>query len=164
VIFLDLDILITTIVTSTAAIVAIIGGFLVSRVISLSSEQNVAESRLLDIREEYNKLYDQNQLMSLSGQGEHLIAIELKSLKEQVKKQEQIVKRNSKPAGIWSGLVVLFYACVVGIGWPSTLLPYTENMYNDDLTKKVLLIFFFSEIIIIFIYLAINMRKLTRNL
>ncbi|WP_263406693.1 hypothetical protein [Niallia endozanthoxylica] len=36
---MDLNSLITTIISSSAALVAIIGGFLVSRVIALSSEQ-----------------------------------------------------------------------------------------------------------------------------
>lgn len=46
---MELDSLITTIVTSTAALIAIIGGFLVSRVISLSSEQNGIKRRVREI-------------------------------------------------------------------------------------------------------------------
>lgn len=46
---MDLNGLISTIISSTAALVAIIGGFLVSRVISLSSEKNSIVRRLREI-------------------------------------------------------------------------------------------------------------------
>ncbi|TYS14281.1 hypothetical protein FZC78_19185 [Rossellomorea vietnamensis] len=161
---MDLNILITTIVTSTAALVAIIGGFLVSRIISLSSEQNAAEKRLQEIEEEHKTLKSQQQLMNLTGQGDQIIRTELQSLEEQKLKQKSKIESNSKPAGIWSGLVVLFYACLVGICWPSMLLPYPLDTFNDGLTKNVLLILFYSELFVIFLYLVINIRKLTRNL
>lgn len=46
---MDLNILISSIITGTSALVAIIGGFLVSRVISLSSERSAIERRLREI-------------------------------------------------------------------------------------------------------------------
>lgn len=46
---MDLNNLITTIVSSTAGIVAIIGGFLVSRVISLSNDQGFLKRKLDDL-------------------------------------------------------------------------------------------------------------------
>lgn len=49
---MNLEILISTIVTSTAALIAIIGGFLVSRVITLSSEQNGTKRKLKEIKNE----------------------------------------------------------------------------------------------------------------
>lgn len=60
---MDLDSLITTIVTSTAALIAIIGGFLVSRVISLSSEQNAIRRRIKEINGElYIKKKQKNEV------------------------------------------------------------------------------------------------------
>lgn len=50
--FIDLNNLITTIISATAALVAIIGGFLVSRVITLSSEKNAIVRRLREIDSE----------------------------------------------------------------------------------------------------------------
>lgn len=47
---MDLNPLITTIVTATAALTAIIGGFLISRVITLSSEQSSIRRRLREIK------------------------------------------------------------------------------------------------------------------
>lgn len=46
---MDLNILISTIITATAALVAIIGGFLVSRVITMASEKQSIERRLKEI-------------------------------------------------------------------------------------------------------------------
>src|SRR5690606_37056110 len=51
-------ILISTIVTSTAALIAIIGGFLVSRVITLSSEQNGINRKLREINNEITSKED----------------------------------------------------------------------------------------------------------
>lgn len=47
---MDLSELIATIVTSTAALIAIIGGFLISRVITLASEQSGIRRRLREMR------------------------------------------------------------------------------------------------------------------
>lgn len=55
---MNLDILISTIVTSTAALIAIIGGFLVSRVITLSSEQNGIKRKLRELSNEINAKKD----------------------------------------------------------------------------------------------------------
>lgn len=46
---MDLNLLIATVVTATAALIAIIGGFLISRVITLSSEQSGIRRRLREI-------------------------------------------------------------------------------------------------------------------
>src|SRR5699024_3830435 len=52
--YMNLEVLISTIVTSTAALIAIIGGFLVSRVITLSSEQNGINRKLRELNNEIN--------------------------------------------------------------------------------------------------------------
>ncbi|WP_440969653.1 hypothetical protein ACSS6N_15105 [Peribacillus frigoritolerans] len=57
---MDLNTLISTIIASTAGLVAIIGGFLVSRVISLSSEQTGIKRR---IREINNDLHARKELV-----------------------------------------------------------------------------------------------------
>ena len=53
-----MDALITTIITSTAALTAIIGGFLVSRVITLSSEQNGINRKIRELTNEINAKQD----------------------------------------------------------------------------------------------------------
>src|SRR5690625_383178 len=83
----------------------------------------------------------------------------------ELRKEEQIKILNDygRPSGIWGVLFVLFYAFIVGIAYPSMLLSYPKNLYNDVLTKWFLLSLFFSHLIILFIYLAISMYKLTKN-
>ena len=51
---MDLNMLISTIITATAALTAIIGGFLVSRVITLASDKNSIKRRLREIESELN--------------------------------------------------------------------------------------------------------------
>lgn len=290
---MDLNNLITTIISSTAALVAIIGGFLVSRVISLSSEQNsikrkireidndifakkeLAESvkeylfeddlddfvtkenilrmfeekslediidedgytglckeelepyfeQLEDIINEmlymieksgteyetlgelyklnnikypnrkdwYDKVYDAivelNEPKSKDGSFiSDMFASVLKSpdtspniyyrdkekeldrlsddiriLDLQKDGQLKILDDYGKPKWIWSGLFVLIYASIVGIVFPSTLLPYPAETYDDSLTKWTILGLFFSQLLVLFIYLGLAMRKLTHT-
>jgi hypothetical protein len=295
---LDLNGLISTIISSTAALVAIIGGFLVSRVISLSSEKNSIVRRLreinndlkskkellntieidlleddidsfineyskeiiienkpfdelleydksynltveqlkpyivelLSIRDEiinlmddaeslpeefndfiringfnindriewyelvYQTLYDEIMKSSYSSYGPlgikvptppNLIPARLNLVEQQIHRdkikefqrlqneievlkvrkdeQEKILNDYAKPNGLWGGFFVLIYSCVVGIAYPSTLLPYPKDVYNDELTKCFLLVLFFSQLIVLFLYLGIAMYRLTKN-
>lgn len=66
---MNLEVLISTIVTSTAALTAIIGGFLVSRVITLSSEQNGINRKLRELNNEINA-----KEASLSQVAEYIIS------------------------------------------------------------------------------------------
>lgn len=295
---MDLNGLISTIISSTAALVAIIGGFLVSRVISLSSEKNSIVRRLreinndlkskkellntieidlleddidsfineyskeiiienkpfdelleydksynltveqlkpyivelLSIRDEiinlmddaeslpeefndfiringfnindriewyelvYQTLYDEIMKSSYSSYGPlgikvptppNLIPARLNLVEQQIHRdkikefqrlqneievlkvrkdeQEKILNDYAKPNGLWGGFFVLIYSCVVGIAYPSTLLPYPKDVYNDELTQCFLLVLFFSQLIVLFLYLGIAMYRLTKN-
>ena len=77
--------------------------------------------------------------------------------------QEKILNEYGKPTGLWSGLFVLIYSFIVGIAYPSLLLPYPEGTYNDEKTKWLLIILFFSALFAIFAYLVISMYKLTQR-
>lgn len=88
---------------------------------------------------------------------------ELAVLNIQKREQEKILGDYGTPRGLWSGLLVLIYACIVGIICPSILLPYTIGVYDDLSTKYLLLGLFFSELIVLFIYLAFTMYKLTQT-
>jgi len=83
-------------------------------------------------------------------------------LNVQKDEQKKILGDYGKPIGLWSGLLVLVYACLVGIVYPSTLLPYSIGVYNDINTKWLILGLFFSELMALFLYLALTMYKLTR--
>lgn len=280
---MDLTILISTIITATSALVAIIGGFLVSRVISLSSErgsinrklkeiQNDLSARssfynrvnseviqadineffkdnielIIEVGNDFDRVYDQDKYTELSKEelkphfnefieiirevldliDQHdgdlsndfndllvnnksisksdkihwyeliyetiydsfdnspfgsmnrinMINPKIKenkdlrnSLKDEIHilelqrdEQIKILKDYSSPKGLWGGIGVLVYACAVGIAYPSILLPYNPGVYNDFLTKWVLLGWFFSELVALFIYLIVNLRRLTK--
>lgn len=84
----------------------------------------------------------------------------LNGMKEE---QEKILSDYGNISGLWSGLAVLIYACIVGIAIPSMLLPYPLNTFDDVATKQLLLILFYSELIALFVYLGISMYKLTKE-
>ncbi|RBW68228.1 hypothetical protein [Bacillus taeanensis] len=86
---------------------------------------------------------------------------DVKILELQKKEQLKILNDYGKPKWIWSGLAVLVYASIVGIVYPSTLLPYPIDTYDDSLTKRFILFLFFSQLLALFIYLGIAMYKLT---
>lgn len=91
------------------------------------------------------------------------LADDLGALRAQKKEQKKILDDYGTPHGMWAGLGVLIYACIVGIAYPSTLLPYPINYYNDVETKWILLTLFFSELIVLFVYLAFSLYRLTSN-
>lgn len=290
-IIINLDILITTIITSTSALVAIIGGFLVSRVITLSSEQSGIRRRLKETINELNNkkerlsktkefilsedaldfirdnakeiLENQRSLEDILRTDEYIkrsideispfvsefneiftemmdlieetsefpnyfsdflkvmkgdfskpdkkefyeiaydtlikysegsqqlgplafntianipnvaeqrryneavkekeqLEYEIKFLETQFEEQNKVIIDYGKPKGIWGGMIVLIYSCIVGIAYPVTLLPYPVNIYNDVLTKWFLILLFVSEIVVLFTYLTIEMKKLTK--
>jgi len=285
---MDLNNLITTITTSTAALVAIIGGFLVSRVISISSEQNGIKRKIREIKndliakrdiiiniekylfeddlndfvtnenikrmlsgktlediiekdeytflsiEELEPYFRQlrdiaQELLDLMGKSDKIytkfsqfnkdfydfiypdrkewyamifeeiykssqsrptgmisgigygsfnnvntntdykdskrekerIENEVTILELQKKEQIKMLDDYGQPKWIWSGLFVLIYASIVSIIYPSTLLPYPPNTYNDIQTKWLILSLFYSQLLALFIYLGIAMNKLT---
>ena len=285
---MDLNNLITTTTTSTAALVAIIGGFLVSRVISISSEQNGIKRKIREInndliakrdiitniekylfeddlndfvtnkninrmlsgeslediieedeytflsmqelepylrqlREIANELYglientdevytkfsqfnkefydfvypDRKEWYAmifeeiyklsqpqptgmLSGFGSFIsgnpntdyreskkekerLENEITILDLQKNEQIKILDDYGQPKWIWSGLFVLIYASIVSIIYPSTLLPYPPNTYNDIQTKWLILSLFYSQLFALFIYLGFAMYKLTHS-
>ncbi|UYY98646.1 hypothetical protein OJ967_25385 [Peribacillus frigoritolerans] len=86
---------------------------------------------------------------------------ELRILDLQLEDIMKIYNDYGKPKWVWSGLMVLVYACIVGIVYPSTLLPYPKNVYDDVLTKWFLLGLFFSQLLFLIIYLGIAMYQLT---
>lgn len=297
VIEIDLNILISTIMTSTAALVAIIGGFLVSRIITLSGEKNSLEKRIREVNEEldikdtllrtvkqvveeediddfvryyaedilinkktiedileededinlekdvleltivkiaeiskfiltksmeigdnyelpvkfndfirnncikiendrswneliYDLIYKHTRKQSSNNWGVDILnsAYSLQNIKPIIQSQEyrskvnkinnleddikvlsalrkveeDMLKGYGEVSGLWSGLLVLIYACIVGIIAPSFLLPYPMGYYDDVATKNLLLSLFISELLVLFMYLGFSMYRLTR--
>ncbi|SFF45692.1 hypothetical protein SAMN04487969_1424 [Paenibacillus algorifonticola] len=88
---------------------------------------------------------------------------EIQNIEYQIDIQKKSLATYGKPDGLWLGLLVIVYACIVGVIWPVTLLPYPQGVYNDMLTKWVLLGWFFSTLLAIFAYLAWSTYRLTRK-
>lgn len=86
---------------------------------------------------------------------------EIRYLEMQKRVQNKIIQEYVKPKGLWGGLIVLVYACIVGIVYPSTLLPYPATAYNVTL-KWVLLGLFFSQLAALFTYLFFSLYSLTK--
>ncbi|MCD5324763.1 MULTISPECIES: hypothetical protein [Pontibacillus] len=88
---------------------------------------------------------------------------ELKVLRLRRDEQKKLLGEFGKPKGLWMGLLVLVYACAVGVAYPITLLPYPVGIYDDQNTKSLLLSLFFSELIFLFVYLAYYTFILTKR-
>lgn len=88
---------------------------------------------------------------------------DIRVLELQLGEQMKILNDYGKPKWVWSGLFVLIYACIVGIVYPSTLMPYPEKVYDDNLTKWFLLGLFFSQLLALIIYLGFATYKLTNE-
>ena len=88
---------------------------------------------------------------------------DIKVLKALRSAEDDMLNGYGKISGLWGGLAVLIYACVVGIIIPSFLLPYPLNHYDDSATRMTLLILFVSELIAIFSYLGFAMFRLTKH-
>ncbi|WP_155972794.1 hypothetical protein [Paenibacillus sp. Leaf72] len=88
---------------------------------------------------------------------------EIKNIEYQIAVQKKSLVTYGKPDGLWLGLLVIVYACIVGVIWPVTLLPYPQKVYNDMLTKWVLFGWFFSALLAIFVYLGWSTYRLIRK-
>lgn len=82
-------------------------------------------------------------------------------LSAQQKEQQELLSYYGTPHCMWSGLGVLMYACIVGIVFPSLLLPYPIEYYNNTTIRWILLGLFFSELVVLFIYLGLSLYRLT---
>lgn len=84
----------------------------------------------------------------------------LKGIKEE---QLKILSNYAHISGLWSGLAILTYSTIASIIIPIRLLPYPIGKYDDLATRKLLLFLFISQLIFLFVYLAVSMYKLTKE-
>ncbi len=87
---------------------------------------------------------------------------EISLLTKQIEVQMSTLSTYGKPDGLWLGLLVIMYACIVSIVWPCTLLPYDITRFDDILTKWTVLGFFFSALLFLFIYIGWSAYRITR--
>lgn len=79
----------------------------------------------------------------------------------QLGEQQKILDDYAKPRGFWGGIIVLIYASLVGVAYPTTLLPYPSNYYDDVATKWLLISLFLSQLVALFIYLTYEIHEMT---
>ncbi|OLN21270.1 hypothetical protein BTO30_15925 [Domibacillus antri] len=88
---------------------------------------------------------------------------EVTILSLQLEEQQKILEDYAKPSGFYGGLLVLFYASIVGVAYPTTLLPYPSNYYDDVATKWLLITLFISQLVALFVYLTIEIYKMKKQ-
>lgn len=79
----------------------------------------------------------------------------------QLGERQKILDDYAKPRGFWGGIIVLIYASLVGVAYPTTLLPYPSNYYDDVATKWLLISLFLSQLVALFIYLTYEIHEMT---
>jgi uncharacterized protein (DUF342 family) len=95
---MDLNILISTIVTATAALVAIIGGFLVSRVITMVSERKSIERRIKRLKNDLSskkEIYEKAEQALLEEDADEFILQYLEELIDAQNSFTTIIKMNN---------------------------------------------------------------------
>lgn len=106
----------------------------------------------------------------LSSQEYNANVRKVKQLEEDIKVLEALMNAEQdmlmgygKISGLWGGLAVLIYACIVGIIIPSFLLPYPIGYYDDSAIRILLIALFISELVVLFSYLGFSMYRLTKK-
>lgn len=197
---MDLNVLLTTVITATAALVAILGGFLVSRVITLANDKSQIEKKIFELNGEikikkqriqeldekleegksnlYKILPDhiRNDLINtpnvMGTAKKHKGELEMKKigLKEeihfmshQINLYEGMKSELTGTSNIWWGLIVLLYATISGIIYPSLYLPFNNELYDYDNSRILFIILFFSHLFVLFIYLFFSVFLLTKK-
>lgn len=88
---------------------------------------------------------------------------EIESSSAQEKELVSLSNDYLKTGGVWLGLGVLIFSSLIAIIYPSTLLPYPEDYYDDAKTKTLLITLFSIALFAIFGYIAGYLVQLTRN-
>lgn len=88
---------------------------------------------------------------------------EIESSSAQEKELVSLSNDYLKTGGVWLGLGVLIFSSLIANIYPSTLLPYPEDYYDDAKTKTLLITLFSIALFAIFGYIAGYLVQLTRN-
>jgi len=143
----------STIAQSSAAIVAIIGGFITATVLTISSEKRSLK-RLWDIKRIQMDQLDEKFANKQDLETEKsLITIEAAEARFHL---ESI----TTPKFIWLGIAVLAYLSITGILLPVIALGY--EIFNSTLRNWIIILFSLG-IIGIFVYIILLIRELRRT-
>jgi hypothetical protein len=154
----------STIAQSSAAIVAIIGGFITASVLMLTAEKRNLTNQLSEkkIRLEKLKLDRDTRDLSLNLAEEMKLFDnrDIALLEGEISNLNNHINTFSYPPNLGWGLAILGYLTVFSIFWP-VLVIATEAFCT---WQKYLIVYsFYFGILLIFTYIFIQIRKLRRS-
>ena len=139
----------STIAQSSAAIVAIVGGFITASVLMLT-----AEKRNLKNQRANKKFYLQNK-----DKYPLLDTRSLQILEQEITDLDARIKAFSYPPNWGWGIGVLGYLAVFGILFPVFMI-WTE--FYSDIIKKLVVYCFYAGILGLFAFIAVQIKMLRR--
>ena len=137
----------STIAQSSAAIVAIMGGFITATILRLTAEKRSLVKRL-----EYLNSYTKSSLASITEN--------IEELKREIPTLEGRIKAFSYPPNLIWGLVVLGFLAIFGILFPVLIIAY-EAFFTW--AKISVTASFWLGIIGVFAYIVFQIRTLRRK-
>lgn len=140
----DLTSLLTTIAGCSATIVAIIGGFIASRLIALNIEHNEIISRIYEIDEEFSFKLSRGDTSSVEW------------LK--IQKKQLVIRKNALETqkGMKGSIIIFALFSLVDIVIPLVFTPFITECYKYYVTIKICVITIFTiSLLAIFIYFII---------
>lgn len=136
----------STIAQSSAAIVAIIGGFITATLLRLAAERKSLINRL-----EYLTSYTKSSLAPITEN--------IEELKREIPTLETQIKTFSFPPNLWWGVVVLGYLAVFGILFPVLIIAFEAFC---DFAKVLITTTFWLGIIAVFSYIVFQIKALKK--
>ncbi len=154
----------STIAQSSAAIVAIVGGFITASVLMLTAEKRNLTNQLSEKKIRLEKLKSERDTRNVSlNLAEELKLVDNRDialLEGEISNLNSHIKTFSYPPNLWWGVGVLGFLAVFGILFPVFMI-WTE-LYSD-IAKKLIVYCFFAGILGLFVYIASQIVTLRRK-
>ena len=141
----------STIAQSSAAIVAIVGGFITASVLMLAAEKRSLIKQHRDAKE---------RIDSLKKHRQDVMIVNMEDLEKNVLSLEARIKAFTYPPNLVWGLLVLGYLAIMGIFSPVLII---ANEAFCDWAKILVLCSFGVGIMAIFFYIAFQISTLLRR-
>ncbi len=151
----------STIAQSSAAIVAIIGGFITASILARRAEKTSLSHQLSDKRAQLKGLENNKPGggLSIFDKGVDSSQEKISSLEAEIRDLETRLATFSYPPDLGGGIGVLGYLAVFGILFPVFMI-WTE-LYSD-IAKTLIVYCFYGGILGLFAYIAVQIKMLRR--
>jgi hypothetical protein len=141
----------STIAQSSAAIVAIVGGFVTSNILSLITEKKRLTDTLREKRNILKTYRESNVDMSIAN---------IKLIEAEIPALEERIKYFTYPRHLRTGVLILFHFAVFSIIWPVLLIMQEEFEYY---MKLFIFLFFTFGLIALISYMILLISELRRK-